>query len=84
MKWIIWTLSVGFHDYMWNGNELVALLDDFWQEQDGSSASIPALLDVSMAFNITNHGILLGWLCFIGGGRHSLVLVHLLPLKPVQ
>lgn len=41
---------------------LVMPMDDLWQEQDGGSASIFGLLDLSACFNTINHGILLGGL----------------------
>lgn len=41
---------------------LVALLDDFWQEQGRDSASVLVLLDISVTFDTINHGILLEWL----------------------
>lgn len=36
-------------------------MDDLWQERDGGSASILALLDLSVVFNTIGHDIFLGW-----------------------
>lgn len=36
---------------------LVELMDDLWQEQDGAGTSTFIVLDLSVAFNIINHGI---------------------------
>lgn len=41
---------------------LIATVNNMWQEQDGSGASIFALLDFLAGFDNINSGILLDWL----------------------
>lgn len=58
---------------------LITLLHDSWHGQDGNYryVSILALLDVSVAFDTFNHGILLDRLRGLGLVQHGVLLAHL-------
>uniref|UniRef100_A0A2D4LC27 Reverse transcriptase domain-containing protein n=1 Tax=Micrurus spixii TaxID=129469 RepID=A0A2D4LC27_9SAUR len=58
----------GFRPGFGTETALVALLDDLWREWDEGSASILVLFDLLAAFDIIDHGILLGWLQGMGVG----------------
>lgn len=47
---------------------MITLLDDFWQEKNGGSASILALFVLLADFNITDQGNLLDWYQGLGMG----------------
>lgn len=57
MKRIFWT---HFSQGCETETDLVALMDNLWGEQEGGSAIILVILDLSVAFNIFYHGLLLG------------------------
>lgn len=46
---------------------LTTLFEDLWQEPDEGIVTILALLDLSAAFNIIDHGILLDRICELDG-----------------
>ncbi|KAF7246017.1 putative RNA-directed DNA polymerase from transposon BS [Varanus komodoensis] len=62
----------GFRPGYSTESALVALYDDLCREKDRGSASLLALLDLSVAFDTINHGILLDRLVGLGVGGTAL------------
>lgn len=62
------SFPVEHRDEVWDWNNIAHICDYLWREWDGRSSSILAVLDLSMALDTINLGILLNWLQELGVG----------------
>ena len=68
----LYPFQLGFRPGFGTETALVALYDDLCWERDGGSVTLLILLDLSVAFNTVDHGILLERLADLGVGGTAL------------